>query len=75
MLGPPGTGKSMLAQCIPGILPKMQPKEILECSTIASVAGKLANGKISRARPFAHSPPPLMLDSGDGRPVGFVVKE
>ncbi|BFD45944.1 MAG: YifB family Mg chelatase-like AAA ATPase [Rickettsia endosymbiont of Sergentomyia squamirostris] len=52
MLGPPGTGKSMLAQCIPGILPKMQPKEILECSTIASVAGKLANGKLSRARPF-----------------------
>ncbi len=52
MLGPPGTGKSMLAQCIPGILPKMQPEEILECSTIASVAGKLANGKISRARPF-----------------------
>lgn len=52
MLGPPGTGKSMLAQCIPGILPKMQPEEILECSTIASVAGKLANGKLSRARPF-----------------------
>ncbi|MDD9337199.1 MAG: YifB family Mg chelatase-like AAA ATPase [Rickettsiaceae bacterium] len=52
MLGPPGTGKSMLAQCIPGILPKMRPEEILECSTIASVAGKLANGKLSRARPF-----------------------
>ncbi|WP_375333101.1 YifB family Mg chelatase-like AAA ATPase [Candidatus Tisiphia endosymbiont of Psammoecus bipunctatus] len=55
MLGPPGTGKSMLAQCIPGILPKMQPEEILECSTIASVAGKLANGKLSRARPPHHS--------------------
>ncbi len=52
MLGPPGTGKSMLAQCIPGILPKMRPEEILECSTIASVVGKLANGKLSRARPF-----------------------
>ncbi|MDR0774363.1 MAG: YifB family Mg chelatase-like AAA ATPase [Rickettsia sp.] len=52
MLGPLGTGKSMLAQCIPGILPKMRPEEILECSTIASVAGKLANGKLSRARPF-----------------------
>lgn len=52
MFGPPGTGKSMLAQRLPGILPKMQPEEILECSTIASVAGKLDNGKLLRTRPF-----------------------
>ncbi|CAG2161103.1 unnamed protein product [Oppiella nova] len=47
-----GTGKSMLAHCLPGILPKICPKEILECSTIASVAGRIENGKLSRARPF-----------------------
>ena len=52
MSGPPGTGKSMLAQRLPGILPQMQPEEILECSIIASVAGKLENGKLSRIRPF-----------------------
>lgn len=52
MFGPPGTGKSMLAQRLPGILPKMQPEEILECSTIASIAGKLDNGKLLRNRPF-----------------------
>jgi magnesium chelatase family protein len=52
MFGPPGTGKSMLAQRLPGILPQMQPEEILECSTIASVAGKLDNGKLLRVRPF-----------------------
>lgn len=52
MFGPPGTGKSMLAQRMPGILPKMTISEILECSTIASIAGNIEGGKLTRNRPF-----------------------
>ncbi|MCF8473810.1 MAG: YifB family Mg chelatase-like AAA ATPase [Emcibacter sp.] len=52
MVGPPGSGKSMLAARLPGILPPMTPKEVLEVSMIASVSGLLTNGKITRNRPF-----------------------
>lgn len=52
MSGPPGAGKSLLAACLPGILPPLTPAEALEVSMIASVAGTLEGGKISRARPF-----------------------
>ncbi len=52
MAGPPGAGKSMLAACLPGILPPLKPSEILEISTIASVAGKLAGGKLTNRRPY-----------------------
>lgn len=52
MFGPPGSGKSMLAQRLPGIMPELDPSEILECSTIASVAGYIENGCLTRSRPF-----------------------
>jgi magnesium chelatase family protein len=52
MVGPPGAGKSLLASCVPGILPPLDAREILETSMIASIAGKLENGKLSRRRPF-----------------------
>jgi len=52
MAGPPGAGKSLLASCLPGILPPLAPGEALEVSMIASVAGTLEGGRISRARPF-----------------------
>ncbi|MEM7425828.1 MAG: YifB family Mg chelatase-like AAA ATPase [Pseudomonadota bacterium] len=52
MIGPPGAGKSMLAQRLPSILPPMDPAEMLEVSMIASVAGQLADGAISQLRPF-----------------------
>src|SRR3954467_15569854 len=52
MSGPPGAGKSLLAACLPGILPPLQPAEALEVSMVASVAGELGGGKIRRRRPF-----------------------
>jgi magnesium chelatase family protein len=52
MMGPPGSGKSLLASCLPGILPDLSPSEALEVSMVQSVAGTLEAGRISRARPF-----------------------
>jgi len=52
MVGPPGAGKSMLAACLPGLLPPLRPAEALEVSKIASVAGELRGGRISRRRPY-----------------------
>jgi magnesium chelatase family protein len=52
MIGPPGAGKSLLAACLPGILPELTPGEALEVSMVASVAGALVDGRIVRNRPF-----------------------
>lgn len=52
LIGPPGAGKSLLASCLPGILPELTPAEALETSLVASVAGTLEEGRISRVRPF-----------------------
>jgi len=52
LVGPPGSGKSMLAQRLPGLLPPLQPAEALEVSMVQSVAGSLQNGRITRRRPY-----------------------
>lgn len=52
MVGPPGSGKSLMASCLPGILPPLDAAEALEVSMVASVAGTLAGGRLTRARPF-----------------------
>ena len=52
MIGPPGAGKSMLAQRLPSILPALSPRELLEVSMIASVGGTLASGRLQARRPF-----------------------
>lgn len=52
LVGSPGSGKSMLAARIPGILPPLTPTEALETSMIHSVSGLLDDGGINRERPF-----------------------
>ena len=52
MIGPPGSGKSMLAARLPGLLPPLTPAEALEVSMIHSVAGVLNQGRLLRQRPF-----------------------
>ena len=52
MIGPPGSGKSMLAARLPGILPMLSPDEALETSMVHSRAGLIEDGGISRQRPF-----------------------
>ena len=52
MIGSPGSGKSMLAARLAGILPPLSPVEALETSMIHSLAGLLNEGGISRSRPF-----------------------
>ena len=52
MIGPPGSGKSMLAARLPTILPTLSPAELLEVSMIASVAGEIEDGALTNRRPF-----------------------
>jgi magnesium chelatase family protein len=51
-IGPPGSGKSMMAQRLPGLLPPLTSAELLETSMVHSMAGLIARGELRRARPF-----------------------
>jgi magnesium chelatase family protein len=52
MTGPPGSGKSMMAERLPGLLPPLTPAELLDVSMIHSVAGLVERGRLTRHRPF-----------------------
>jgi magnesium chelatase family protein len=72
MIGPPGSGKTMLAKRLPTILPPLTLHEALETTKIHSVAGKLgANGKLISKRPFRsphHTISDVALVGGGGVP-------
>ncbi len=52
LIGPPGTGKSMLASRLNGILPAPDLQEILEINMIHSISGKLTDGNLITSRPY-----------------------
>ncbi len=63
MIGPPGAGKSMLAKRLPSILPPLTRHEILECTRIYSVAGRLPRNSIILNRPL-RSPHASISEAG-----------
>ena len=77
MIGPPGSGKTALAKCMPSLLPELTFKEMLDLSTIYSVSGKLKNEMdYVTNRPF-QSPhhattPSALLGGGRGASPGLV---
>ncbi|MCD6310135.1 MAG: YifB family Mg chelatase-like AAA ATPase [Candidatus Eremiobacteraeota bacterium] len=72
MIGPPGSGKTMLARRLPGILPPLSREEALEVTRIYSVAGLLRHrGTLIRQRPFRnphHTASPAGLIGGGSIP-------
>lgn len=71
MIGPPGSGKSMLAARLPSILPALTPEEMLDVSMVHSLAGELMGGKLVTERPFRaphHSASMAALVGGGTRP-------
>lgn len=71
LLGPPGVGKTMLASCVPGILPDMTDEEYFETALVHSVAESGDARVAARLRPFRaphHTTGPAGL-LGGGRPV------
>lgn len=72
LIGPPGSGKSMLAKRLPSILPDMTQEEALECTKLHSIAGTLPNGTgLLASRPFRaphHNISPQGLAGGGVNP-------
>lgn len=67
MSGPPGSGKSMIAKRIPGLLPEMTSQEALDVSLVHSVAGMLPEAGLIHQRPFRephHSASAVALTGG-----------
>jgi magnesium chelatase family protein len=73
MVGPPGAGKTLLARCLPSILPPLDDAESLEVTRIHSAAGQSHRGQLVRARPFRAphhtASAAALVGGGRGRPT------
>jgi magnesium chelatase family protein len=68
--GPPGVGKTLLAERLPGLLPDLEPSEALEVSAVHSIAGLNLDGGLVRRPPYAdphHSASVASLVGGGAR--------
>jgi magnesium chelatase family protein len=71
LIGPPGTGKSMLAQRLPGLLPPMTEREALEAAAVRSISGRGLRVEEWRVRPFRtphHTASGVALVGGGSHP-------
>jgi magnesium chelatase family protein len=71
MVGPPGTGKTMLAQRLPGILPPMSQEEAIDTAAVQSLAGRGFDAARWRQRPYRsphHTASAVALVGGGGHP-------
>jgi magnesium chelatase family protein len=72
MVGPPGAGKTLLARCLPSILPPLEDDESLEVTRIHSAAGQPLRGRLVRSRPFRAphhtASAAALVGGGRGRP-------
>jgi magnesium chelatase family protein len=72
MVGRPGAGKTLLARCLPSILPPLEPDEALEVTKIHSADGQALRGRLVRDRPFRAphhtASAAALVGGGSGRP-------
>ncbi|WP_415904899.1 YifB family Mg chelatase-like AAA ATPase [Neptuniibacter sp. QD48_55] len=71
LVGPPGSGKSMLANRLPGLLPQMTEQEALEVAAVYSITQSSSETRLPRKRPFRaphHTASSVALVGGGGNP-------